>query len=56
MVTFPLKVRPDQKADLETLKGKGYNPAQLTRIGLDRELEGLRERGILPSKEKGPSE
>lgn len=39
MVVYPLRVRVDQKEDLELLEKNGYNPAQLIRIGIDREIE-----------------
>ena len=39
MVFYGVKIRKDQKEQLDTLKAKGYNPAQIIRIGLDRELE-----------------
>lgn len=42
MVHYPLRIRKDQKEDLEKLKDKGWNPAQLIRIGLDRELDKMK--------------
>ncbi|TXK52381.1 hypothetical protein FVR03_01305 [Pontibacter qinzhouensis] len=50
MVVYPLRVRVDQKDDLDYLETLGYKPAQLIRIGIDREIEKAKAKEELYKK------
>ena len=47
MAYYPVYIREDQIKDLRELKGKGFNPAHLIRLGIDSELEKKRKEGVI---------